>query len=69
VTEKTFPWINTFINNKGFAVVTTGTTQNLLVIYNAPNIGSQVSVTQLNTSASKQIRSYPYSATTIALGD
>ena len=69
VTEKTYPWINTFINNKGFSVVTTGTTQNWLVIYNAPDIGSQVSVAQLNISTSKQTRSYPYSATTIALGD
>ena len=69
VTEKTYTWINTFINNKGFSVVTTGTTQNWLVIYNAPDIGSQVSVAQLNISTSKQTRSYPYSATTIALGD
>jgi hypothetical protein len=69
VTERTYPWINTFINNKGFAVVTTGTTANQLVIYNAPDVGSQISVTQLSISASKQTRSYPYSATTIALGD
>jgi hypothetical protein len=67
VTERTYPWINISIS-KGFAVVTTGTTANQLVIYNAPDVGSQISVTQLSISASKQNRSYPYSATTIALG-
>ena len=67
VSERTYPWINIAIR-KGFAVVTTGTTANQLVIYNVPNTGSEVSVTQVSVSASKQTRSYPYSATTIALG-
>jgi hypothetical protein len=67
VAERPYPWINIAIS-RGFAVVTTGTTANQLVIYNAPDVGSQISVTQLSISASKQTRSYPYSATTIALG-
>jgi len=67
VAERPYPWINIAIS-RGFAVVTTGTTANQLVIYNAPDVGSQISVTQLSISTSKQNRSYPYSATTIALG-
>jgi hypothetical protein len=69
VTERRYPWFTPYDSSKGFKVVTTGTTANWLVIHNAPELSSQVTVTQLNSSASKQTRRYPYSATTIALGD
>jgi len=69
VTEKTYPWISTYRSGRGFQVVTTGSSAQSIVIFNSPDIGSEVIITQLNTSASKQIRKYPYSAATIALGD
>jgi len=69
VTEQRYPWITPYDSYRGFRAVTTGTTDNWLVIYNSPELGSQVTVTQLNSSSSKQSRRYPYSATSIALGD
>ena len=69
VAEQRYPWITPYDSYKGFRVVSTGTTAQYLVIYNAPSIGSEVIITQLNTSASKQTRKYPYSAASIALGD
>jgi hypothetical protein len=69
VTEQRYPWITPYDSYKGFRVVSTGTTAQYLVIYNAPDIGAEVIITQLNTSASKQVRKYPYSAASIALGD
>jgi hypothetical protein len=69
VTETRYPWFTPYDGYRGFRAVTTGTTDNWLVIYNPPELGSQVTVTQLNTSVRKQSRRYPYSATSIALGD
>ena len=69
VAERGFPWINIVNNLKGFKVVTTGTTANYIVFSNAPELGSQADITVVNTSANKQVRSYPYSAAAIALGD
>jgi hypothetical protein len=43
--------------------------ENRLIIYNAPEIGSQVQITVKKTSATRQRRRYPFSPTTIALGD
>lgn len=69
VTEARYPWITPYDSYSGFRAVTTGTSSTWLVIYNAPELSSQVTVTQLNSSSSKQSRRYPYSATSIALGD
>ena len=69
VREKGLPWINTVNAYRGFRVVTTGTSQNWVVLYNAPDIGSQVVVSQVNISTTTQVRSYPYSASAIALGE
>jgi hypothetical protein len=69
VKEKGLPWINTVNAYRGFRVVTTGTSQNWIVLYNAPDIGSQVVVSQVNISTTTQVRSYPYSASAIALGE
>jgi hypothetical protein len=69
VRERGLPWINTVNSYRGFRVVTTGTTANFLVLYNPPDIGAQIVITQINISTSTQIRSYPYSAAMIGLGD
>lgn len=69
VTELRYPWFTPYDACNGFRVVTTGNTAQKLVIYSAPSTGQLAAVTQLNTSLSKQKRRYPFSATTIALGD
>jgi hypothetical protein len=77
VKEQRYPWFTPYDAYKGFRVVTTAYTSatstssaaQSIVIYNAPETTSEVIITQLNISASKQVRKYPYSAATIALGD
>lgn len=49
---------------KGFRV-----RENRVIIYNAPEVGSQISLVAQNISTTKQIRRYPFSATNIAFGD
>jgi len=69
VTQITYPWLNTYdYSNRGFRAVATSTGANV-IIYNAPAIGDSAFVTIINNSSSLQTRKYPYSATTIALGD
>jgi hypothetical protein len=41
---------------------------NKVIIYNAPEIGSQISLVAQPISTTKQIRRYPFSATNIGLG-
>lgn len=48
---------------KGFRV-----RENRVIIYNAPEIGSQISLVAQPISTTKQIRRYPFSATNIGLG-
>lgn len=64
VDTKTYPWITPYDSFTGFRV-----SSNRLIIYKAPAIGSSVSLTARNISQSRQTKQYPYSATTIALGD
>jgi hypothetical protein len=64
VTTYSWPWIVEYDSFKGFRVSGSN-----LIIYNAPGIGDQATVIIASTSASKQYRRYPFSATTIALGD
>jgi hypothetical protein len=64
VAERRFPWITPYDSYKGFRVSGSN-----LIIYNAPSAGDQGTVIITNTSKSVQYRKYPYSATTIALGD
>jgi len=45
---------------KGFRV-----RENRVIIYNAPELGSQITLVVQKTSSTKQIRRYPFSATTI----
>ena len=77
ITELRYPWITPYDSYRGFRTVRTSgnlkassaTVAQSLVIYNAPDIGQQATVTQINISANKQTRRYPYSASSIALGD
>ena len=68
IVQQTYPWMTPYDSFKGFRVVTTATSANL-IIYNAPAMGDSASVTIRNNSSTIQTRKYPYSATTIALGD
>jgi len=43
--------------------------ENRLIIYNAPDVGSQVNIIIRKTAASKQRQRYPFRPATIALGD
>jgi hypothetical protein len=68
IKELGYPWINTYDSFKGYRVVSTNTSSQL-IIYNAPDYGDQAILTLINSSSSKQTKKYPYSAATIALGD
>mgnify|MGYP000063686594 CR=1 FL=1 len=60
----TYPWLMDYDSFRGFRVSGSN-----LIIYNAPAIGDSAAVIVRSSSASVQKRKYPYSATTIALGD
>jgi hypothetical protein len=64
VKEQKFPWIAEYDSNNGYRVSGAN-----LIIYNAPSQGDRCVVVYRNTSQSAQVRKYPYSATSIALGD
>ena len=68
VKEIRYPWFTPYDSFKGYRVVSTNTSSQL-VIYNAPEQGQQAIVTLINNSSSPQTKKYPYSAATIALGD
>lgn len=60
------PWISAFDNQGSRSFRVRG---NRLIIYNAPDFGSTVSLTVQKTAATAQINKYPFKPTTIALGD
>lgn len=64
VTELRYPWISEYDSYTGFRVNGSN-----LIIYNSPGVGDVAVVMITSTSQSKQYRRYPYSATSIALGD
>lgn len=64
VTEIRWPWHTPYDSFKGFRVSGSN-----LIIYNAPGVGDTAVVTITNTSKGVQTRKYPFSASTIALGD
>ena len=59
-----YPWLTPYDSFKGFRV-----SSGNLIIYNAPAIGDSVSLILRSASTARQKKKYPYSATTIALGD
>jgi hypothetical protein len=68
VKQNTFPWLTPYDSFNGFRVVPTTTSANV-IIYNTPDPGDTAFLTIINSSLTIQTRKYPYSATTIALGD
>jgi len=68
VRELRFPWLTPYDSFKGYRVVSTNTSSQL-VIYSPPEQGQQAILTLINSSSSPQTKKYPYSAATIALGD
>jgi hypothetical protein len=68
VKELRYPWITPYDSFRGYRVVSTNTSSQL-IIYNAPAPGDQAILTLINNSSSPQTKKYPYSAATIALGD
>jgi len=68
IKQNTYPWLTPYDSFIGFRVVSDANTSNL-IIYNSPAPGDQAVLTIINKSTNVQTRKYPYSATTIALGD
>lgn len=64
VAEIRFPWITPYDAYRGFRVNGAN-----LIIYNAPQVGDVAVVKIVGTSQTAQKRRYPFSASTIALGD
>ena len=72
VNTQTWPWFQTFAGfptlSPGYRVTADATSANI-TFYQSPAQGSQVVLTIINNSSTAQLRKYPYSATTVALGD
>ena len=69
VNELRWPWITPYDSYKGFRVRNGPGNVANLVIYNAPERGQQAVVMQTSNSPTRQNRRYPFSPTTIGLGD
>jgi len=68
VRQLTYPWVTPYDSHNGFRVVGTSTSA-YVIIYNTPDPGDTATLTVISNSLATQTRKYPYSATTIALGD
>jgi len=72
INVQTWPWFQLFAGfpgqSPGYQVNSTATSANI-TFYRSPARGSQVVLTIINNSSTAQLRKYPYSATTIVLGD
>ena len=64
VQQLTWPWITPYDSFRGFRVV-----NNNIIFYTAPSSGFQCSIILRNTSRSAQQRRYPFTPSSIALGD
>lgn len=64
VKEQRYPWLTPYDSFPGYKV-----SGGNLIIYNAPSSGDRCVLIYRNTSQTIQTRKYPYSATSIALGD
>jgi hypothetical protein len=64
VTENRLPWTVDYDSYRGYRVVDSN-----VVIYNAPDPGDRATVIIIGQSQTKQVRRYPFSPTTIGLGD
>jgi hypothetical protein len=68
IKQNTYPWLTPYDSFIGFRVVSDANTANV-IIYNSPAPTDQAILTIINKATNVQTRKYPYSATTIALGD
>lgn len=65
VSQKAFAYMPIYeVDSRTFRV-----RENRLIIYNAPDVGANIKVVVKKTSTTPQTRRYPFSATTIGLGD
>ena len=64
VTQITWPWITPYDAFKGYRIV-----GNKIIFYSAPTPGAQCTLTLRNTSLTAQTRRYPFTTSSIALGD
>jgi hypothetical protein len=64
VKQLTWPWITPYDAFKGYRVV-----DDNIIFYTAPTPGTQCSIILRNTSRLAQTRRYPYTPSSIALGD
>ena len=64
VTQLTWPWITPYDAFKGYRIV-----GDKIIFYSAPSPGSLCTMTLRNTSLTAQTRRYPYTTSSIALGD
>jgi hypothetical protein len=64
VQDLEYPWVTPYDSYKGYRIK-----DGNIIIYNAPNYGDQCVMIVRSTSQSVQTRRYPYTATTIVLGD
>jgi hypothetical protein len=70
IKTNTYPWLSPYEGAFNvFRLVFNPDTTAQLVIYNTPTTANQAIVSIINNSSTVQTRNYPYSATTIALGD
>ena len=69
VTELRWPWITPYDSYRGFRVRSGPGNFANLIVYNAPERGQQAVVMQITNSTVTQKRRYPFSPTTIGLGD
>jgi len=73
VTRYTYPWLTPYDSFKGFRIRSfrdlSNVTSNYITIYNAPYIGDSSTISLRNPTTTTQTTRYPFSATTIALGD
>jgi hypothetical protein len=64
VTQLTWPWITPYDSFKGFRVVGDN-----IIFYTAPPNGASCTIIRRNISQTKQTRRYPFTTSSIALGD
>ena len=73
VTRYTYPWLTPYDSFKGFRIRTfrnlANVTSNYVTIYNAPYIGDSSTISLRTPTSTAQTTRYPFSATSIALGD
>jgi hypothetical protein len=73
VTRYTYPWLTSYDSFKGFRIRTfqdsSNNSYNYVTIYNAPYVGDSSTISLRTPTSTTQRTRYPFSATTIALGD